>query len=52
MAKNKSKKNITIDQLAQMVQKGFTEQTEKFTELLETKFNKVEKDLTIIKGQL
>ena len=44
-------KKITIDKLAQMVQKGFAEQSEKFTGL-DGRFDKIEKDLTIIKGQL
>ena len=44
MAKNKLIKNITIDQLAEMVQTGFTGQ--------DRKLDKIEKDLTIIKGQL
>jgi hypothetical protein len=46
-----AKKNITIDELAVMVQKGFAEQTEKFTGI-GGRFDKVEKDLSIIKSQL
>lgn len=38
------KKNITIDDLAIMVQKGFDGQ--------DNRFSKIEKDLSIIKGQL
>lgn len=48
MAKNNSGKRITIDNLAVMVQKGFSEQSE----TLNKRFDKIEKDLTIIKGQL
>ena len=46
MAKNKLVKNITIDQLAEMVQKGFANTASK------QQFEDVKKDLTIIKGQL
>lgn len=44
MAKNKLIKNVTIDQLAEMVQSGFVG--------VEAKLEKVNKDLAIIKGQL
>lgn len=44
MAKNKLVKNIAIDQLAEMVQNGFIG--------VDSKLEKVEKDLTIIKSQL
>jgi len=46
-----AKKNITINDLAIMVQKGFTGVDLKF-EQVEKSFGKIEKDLTIIKGQL
>jgi polyhydroxyalkanoate synthesis regulator phasin len=45
------KKNITIDDLAVMVQKGFAGQDEKF-EKIDKKFDDMKRDLTFIKGQL
>ena len=44
MAKNKLVKNITINELAAMVKGGF--------DGVDRKFERVEKDLTFIKGQL
>jgi len=46
MAKDKLIKKITIDQLAEMVQKGFEKTASK------EQFDKIEKNLTYIKGQL
>lgn len=48
MAKNNSGKKITTGGLAAMVQRGFSEQSE----MLNKRFDKIEKDLTTIKGQL
>jgi len=42
---------ITIDKLAEMVQKGFSGQDEKFGKI-DKKFEDIKKDLTFIKGQL
>jgi len=50
MAKNKLVKNITIDQLAEMVQRGFSDMTGKMA--TKQQFENVKKDLTIIKSQL
>ncbi len=44
MAEDKLIKNITIDELADMIQKGFAGQ--------DKRFDKIEQDLTTIKGQL
>ena len=44
-------KNVTINDLATMVQKGFAGQDDRF-ENLEKQFGKMEKDLSIIKSQL
>ena len=50
MAKSKLVKNITIDQLAEMVQTGFSDMTGKMA--TKQQFEDVKKDLAIIKGQL
>jgi len=50
MAKIKLVKNITIDELAQMVQNGFSDITGKMA--TKQQFEDVKKDLIIIKGQL
>ena len=52
-----AKENITIDDLAIMVQKGFNEMAKKSDmdlrfEQIDKKFDKIEKDLSIIKSQL
>ncbi len=52
-----AKKNITIDDLAKMIKEGFDKtvtlvQFESQTEIFNKKFDKIEKDLTFIKGQL
>ena len=47
------KKNITIDELAMMVQKGFEKtSTKEQVERLESRIDKVEKDVAIIKGTM
>lgn len=52
-----TKKNITIEDLAKMVKEGFdktatVEQVENLESWVKVKFDRVEKDLTFIKGQL
>ncbi len=47
MAKNKLVKKITIDKLAEIINDGFNGQTE----YMDKRFNKIEQDLTTIKGQ-
>ncbi len=52
-----AKKNLTIDDLAVMVQKGFDKtvsltQFEEQAEFISKKFDKIDKDLAIIKSQL
>jgi len=51
MEKDKLIKNVTTDQLAEMIQKGFTGQDEKFNKI-DQRLNKIDRTLIKIQGQL
>lgn len=43
---------ITIDKLAEIINKGFNEQTKHFNKVLDEKFDKVEKDMGEMKKDI